>query len=999
MTIPLYKVHMPENIAQVLEPVLLSGFITEGPKAKAFEEAFQRYIGNSYTAVVNSGTSALTLALKLAGAGPGTEIISSPMTCFSYLTPVLLEDGSTLPIGKIVSQKITCSVVSFNQEEQRLESKAVTNWIKQSGVGVDWYRLHTKNARVARGPGGKAGVFVTGDHQVLTERGYVRVDSLMSADKIITNQRNLNSRQKEFVVGTLLGDASISCGGKGWGRFSVAHIFDQRVWINLKERALNGFSLNREEYPEKPGHQAIIRLETKKSVEWRNLYSEWYSKGKKVVPNSIDLTPLALAAWYMDDGSLTASNGALFCTEGFDNPSFWILFYKLVALGFRPHAVRRGPGYIITLGDGVDGEGSATRFFNIIAPYIPEALRYKLPPGLPEYDSSLWDLGESVVATDYPVVTKVDSPPDWHKPSSVYCLEVKDNHNFVTAGMVVSNCLATNVPVVTLGSDLVWCDVDPCTGNIDADKIEALITPKTKAILFVDWAGTPAELDKINAVAAKYGIKTIEDAAHALGSTYRGKNTGTACDYSCFLGSTKVWTEKGYKRIDEIKVGDRVFGENGLYNKVVDTMSRGYVGEWVNIRVGQRKLLMTAEHPIKINREGKDLSLRAEEVREGDCAYVVTKACEQCDKNLIPFYNKVCVTCYTENNISEKKKIKNQKLKGKSFRKTSRLLHHSVYVVPEMKKFEQKGYRVIPIAKVIPDFLAIKDGKIVAVEVESTTTVRLGKVDKYEHLEDRHSYDDVVWITQPVSVKKKRYQYETIGSFARVRVSSVRKFPVDKKRQVYNLSVEKSQTYCAKGILVHNCFSFQAIKHLTTVDGGALACKTQEDYDRVVLLRWFGLRRGCNASPVCWGVDVPEAGFKMHMNDVNATIGLEQLNYLDNIVEAHRSNGNFLIAALKNVPNVETCAVSSYIESSFWFFTIMLENSEHREAVSRGLERCGVASGISHDRNDKYSVFDKYRTTLPNLDIFSERMLNIPCGWWVGQEDLEHIVNSIKKVC
>jgi dTDP-4-amino-4,6-dideoxygalactose transaminase len=288
-------------------------------------------------------------------------------------------------------------------------------------------------------------------------------------------------------------------------------------------------------------------------------------------------------------------------------------------------------------------------------------------------------------------------------------------------------CLATNEPVLALGGDIVWCDVDPKTGNIDASKIEQLITGKTRAILFVDWSGTPAELDTINDIANRHGLKTVEDAAQAFGSRYKGSITGTRCDFSCF--------------------------------------------------------------------------------------------------------------------------------------------------------------------------------------------------------------------------------------------------------------------------------SFQAIKHLTTIDGGAVACKTKEDYERTILLRWFGLSRGHNTgSSVCWTGDVLEHGYKMHISDVHAALGLEQLKYIDNILETHKLNGNFLLKELSRLSKIETCAIPNYTEPSFWFFTILLKDAAHRKQVSAGLASYGVASGISHTRNDAYSLFGKYVVDLPGVTSFGSRMLNIPCGWWVTNDDLHYIVEKLEEV-
>lgn len=96
-------------------------------------------------------------------------------------------------------------------------------------------------------------------------------------------------------------------------------------------------------------------------------------------------------------------------------------------------------------------------------------------------------------------------------------------------------CLATSCPVRNLFANIKWCDVNPMTGNIDPDDIPNRITPKTKAIVVYHWAGNPANMDAIHAVAREYNIAVIEDAGEALGAEYHGKKIGaTGSDYTVF---------------------------------------------------------------------------------------------------------------------------------------------------------------------------------------------------------------------------------------------------------------------------------------------------------------------------------------------------------------------------------------------------------------------------------------------------------------------------------
>ncbi|GLQ48010.1 spore coat polysaccharide biosynthesis protein SpsC [Dyella lipolytica] len=94
-------------------------------------------------------------------------------------------------------------------------------------------------------------------------------------------------------------------------------------------------------------------------------------------------------------------------------------------------------------------------------------------------------------------------------------------------------CATVNA-ILHAGLVPVLADVDPVTQNIDPDAIEAAITPRTRAILPVHFAGRPCAMDRIMAVARKYGLVVIEDCAHAVESEYRGQPLGTFGDFGCF---------------------------------------------------------------------------------------------------------------------------------------------------------------------------------------------------------------------------------------------------------------------------------------------------------------------------------------------------------------------------------------------------------------------------------------------------------------------------------
>lgn len=187
-------------------------------------------------------------------------------------------------------------------------------------------------------------------------------------------------------------------------------------------------------------------------------------------------------------------------------------------------------------------------------------------------------------------------------------------------------------------------------------------------------------------------------------------------------------------------------------------------------------------------------------------------------------------------------------------------------------------------------------------------------------------------------------------------------------------------------------YSFQAIKHMTTTDGGALTVLGTElgpEIDHARRLRWFGMDRGASRT----SLDISELGYKYNMNNVTATIGLVQLDYIQNVIDRHIENGQYFQRMVKDIPGVEVCEWDACAEPSFWFFTIL---AERRDGLSRKLTEAGIANGQVHRRNDLHTIFADSRCELLGLDWFYAHMLHIPCGWWVTDEDREYIVNVIK---
>ena len=185
-------------------------------------------------------------------------------------------------------------------------------------------------------------------------------------------------------------------------------------------------------------------------------------------------------------------------------------------------------------------------------------------------------------------------------------------------------------------------------------------------------------------------------------------------------------------------------------------------------------------------------------------------------------------------------------------------------------------------------------------------------------------------------------------------------------------------------------FSFQAIKHLTTIDGGALQIQDKELYERGKLIRWFGIDKRLTRLEN----DIQIQGFKYHMNNVNAIIGLIQLENIESVLNKYVLIGKYLDASLNGVPGVETVYHYPNTESSYWLYTLKVDR---RDDFIKMMTENNFAASPLHKRNDLHTYLNDYPTVLPNLERFYSRLVHIPCGWWVTIEDCDKMIEVIKK--
>ena len=188
-------------------------------------------------------------------------------------------------------------------------------------------------------------------------------------------------------------------------------------------------------------------------------------------------------------------------------------------------------------------------------------------------------------------------------------------------------------------------------------------------------------------------------------------------------------------------------------------------------------------------------------------------------------------------------------------------------------------------------------------------------------------------------------------------------------------------------------FSFQAIKQLTTVDGGMLVIKDDALYKRAKLLRWYGIDREWKGEDLFWKYQVKEAGWKMHMNDVAATIGIENLKSYPALLRLRQKIDRSYRNELQKVPGL-ILLKNTIHESAYWLFTILVER---REDFKRAMADRGVGVSEAHIRNDIMPIFGGQKQDLPNLNSIEDRYVAIPLHNKMSMEDADYVVQAIKK--
>lgn len=201
----------------------------------------------------------------------------------------------------------------------------------------------------------------------------------------------------------------------------------------------------------------------------------------------------------------------------------------------------------------------------------------------------------------------------------------------------------------------------------------------------------------------------------------------------------------------------------------------------------------------------------------------------------------------------------------------------------------------------------------------------------------------------------------------------------------------------------YTCYSFQAIKHITTGDGGALVCKDDIDFDRAKKLKWFGIDRESTKDEKGewkgqrWEVDIKEAGYKFHMNNISAAIGISQIPHIDTILDKHIKNAETYKKIFEDNKLIKPLNIIENSQPTYWVYTVLLDKEIDRNLILEKMNNERISAGLVHIPCDGYECFSDSKSDLPKTKYFYDHQISLPCGWWLDEDDIKHIGNTLIK--
>jgi recombination protein RecA len=407
-----------------------------GLQARLMSQALRKLTG----ALSNSGTTLIFINQL-------REKIGVMFGCGSYHTKVTLADGSQESLGKIVNQKLPVEVLSYDVETGAIVPKRVVNWFN-NGKTPEFLQF-----KVARAAGGKgrayASLAMTPNHLIRTPGGWREAGKIHVGDRVMLSQpHRLSPQQWQVVLGGLMGDGSLSQPVKRDGssaRYRMGHGTKQVEYLDWKASLLGNIQQCRT-----TNAKGAAFVDLQPLAELAELRAAVYIAGQKVISWDYlkSLTPLALAIWYMDDGSFTVrsrgvqtrtaggSGRVAFCVEAMSEGSRDRLVSYLrdthkLEVSWRRTGARGKAVLTFTT-------AASARFMEMVGPYVHPSMGYKLLPRLRGLCTVEPQFVESIMRPVPAEVVDIRVRDDFQSMNR-FDIEVEGSHNYLADGVIVHN--------------------------------------------------------------------------------------------------------------------------------------------------------------------------------------------------------------------------------------------------------------------------------------------------------------------------------------------------------------------------------------------------------------------------------------------------------------------------------------------------------------------------------------------------------------------------------
>jgi recombination protein RecA len=394
-----------------------------GLQARLMSQALRKM-----TAIVSSSNTCFIFINQL------RDKIGVMFGCFQYNTRVMLADGTTEKIGKIVNNKLPVEVLSYNAITGEIEPRRVVNWFDNGNAD---YFLQFE---VEGGASGRRKFAVTPNHTIFTPDGFCSADELEVGDEVLVtvNDYQMTEDQLQLMLGSSLGDGSLRQTGTHTASFRVGHCEKQSEYAKWKQEMLapfarnfgkvgNGFGFDTFAFP------SLLDLRS-------HLYD---TNNKRIVSETVleNLDARGLAAWYADDGTFAGN----FARWGKGKATLYnaslkaedrekvLAFFEKTGIG-RPQNFERGFRF---------NAEQTSRLHELIAPYLHPSMNYKLHPSL--RDKFAWKAQQKLSREDLKYlrtvpakITKIYRKPPTRSMRR-FDLEIEGNHTYLVDGVVVHN--------------------------------------------------------------------------------------------------------------------------------------------------------------------------------------------------------------------------------------------------------------------------------------------------------------------------------------------------------------------------------------------------------------------------------------------------------------------------------------------------------------------------------------------------------------------------------